>query len=397
MKDNINTNNNNNYYTEKASSNYIKKYNTRNISNKRNLLLSKEISSHKLENKFKSIFNIKETTNKKRHIIKKQTKPLTNHHTTSKQKNSHKSSKFTNKYFNIRSDNTTKYKKSKKLEKVEKNNLLKKAIIIDNEGNNNLNINKKFFTQNTSQRVFFINAKKCNNHKYYIKPVSKITNFKYGINTENHIIKNLLNIFKNDNIDNNKKSLLSESNRSNSLFINSKNLYEQKKLRTNKDNNLLNVELDNDKLFNFENEERFSDNKRIKDYNNIIDILKLNIDEIKNMVNNDINNNDISDYNSFFKNIPEVKYKNISSICGSMIDNKENFNNNNELKSFMDSIILDDFYQSLLYKKPSIIIEKNQDDKSFNLSQSISEFDNTKNEKNKYEFEKIIHLPMKKK
>ena len=52
----------------------------------------------------------------------------------------------------------------------------------------------------------------------------------------------------------------------------------------------------------------------------------------------------ISDYNSFFKNIPEVKDKNISS----MIDNKENFNNNNELKSFMESIILDDFYQSLL-------------------------------------------------
>jgi hypothetical protein len=390
MKDNNNTNNNNNYYINKASSNYIKKYNTRNILKKRDLLSSKEVSSHILENKFKTIFNSKETTNKKKHIIKKLKKPLTSQHTVSKQKYFHKSSKFTNKYFNIQSDNTIKYKKSKKLEKNAKKNLLKKAIIIDNEGNNNLNINKKFFTQNTSQKVFFINAKKYNNNKYYIKPISKITNFKYEINTENDIAKNLLNIFKNDNIDNNKKSLLSESN---SLFINSKNLYEQKKLRTNKNNNLLNLEIDNNKLFNFEKEEGFSDNKRIKDYNNIIDILKLNIDDIKNMVNNDINNNDISDNNSFYRNIPEVKYKNISSI----IDNKENFNNNNELKSFMESIILDDFYQSLLYKKPSTVIEKNKNDESFNLSQSISEFDNIKKEKNKYEFEKIIHLPMKKK
>ena len=57
----------------------------------------------------------------------------------------------------------------------------------------------------------------------------------------------------------------------------------------------------------------------------------------------------------------------------------------------MGSSIQDDFYQSFLNKNSlEKDIKLNKD--SFNLSQSLSEFDNIKNVTKKYEFEKFIHL-----
>lgn len=396
MKDKNNTNNNNNNYINKISSNCIKKCITRNISNKRDITVSKKkyfsISSQEdlIKNKFKTIFIDKKISNKKNTMVKKGQKQPTSHHITSPKCPFHKSSKFTKNY-NIQSDNIIKYKKSKKLDFFQKKNKLKQTIIIDNEGNNNLNINKRFFTQKASQKIFLINGNaKKNNNKNHIKPISTIKKCNIGNNMKKYIVQNLYNFFKNDNIDNGKTSLLSESN---SLFINSKNLCEQKKLKENNNNNVLNIDMDS-KILNFEKEDRRNENKKVNECSSVIDLLKLNYG-INSMVNNDNNNIicDICDYNSFFKNIPEVKYKNINSL----IYSKENYNNNcNDFKSFIESSMQDDFYQSFLYKKSCIGIENKQNDESFNLSQSISEFDNIKKENNKYEFEKIIHLPMKK-
>ena len=401
-----------NNFIKKTSTNFIKKCETRNISNKKNFSTSKKkyfsISSKEdlIKNKFKNIF-VNNDLKLLKNNTKRDYKTLGNHFITIPKYFSQNTSKFKNTLNfnnnnnnnntnnkNIQSDNCIKYKKNKKIDNIIRRNKLKQTIIIDNEGNNNLNMNKKYFTQNTSQKVCLINAKKHNTNKYHIKPITKITKYRKDINDINlqtDIVKNLLNIFKNDNLDNNnnKPSIISESN---SLFINSKIAYEQKKLNNN-NNNYLNIEVDN-KILNSEKEDKLKENKRIKEYNKIIDILKFNIDDIKNMVNtdnnhNNSNNNDICDYNSFYKNIPENKCKNIN-----LIDNKENFNNNyNDLRSFLESSIQDDFYQSLLYKKSAI--EKNQNDDSFNFCQSISEFDSIKYENNKYEFEKIIHLPMK--
>ena len=74
--------------------------------------------------------------------------------------------------------------------------------------------------------------------------------------------------------------------------------------------------------------------------------------------------------------------------------NKENLTKNNsiELISFMESSIQDDIYQTLVSKNSK---EINQKGDSFNLSQSISEFDKAVKRKKNYEFENIIHLPMK--
>ena len=245
-----------NHFIKKTSTNFIKKCYTRNISNKKNFSNSKKkyfsISSKEdlIKNKFKNIFfnnNIKLLKNN----TKRDYKTLGNHFITKPKYFSHNTSKFKNTLNfnnnnnnnninnkNIQSDNCIKYKKNKKIDNIIRRIKLKQTIIIDNEGNNNLNINKKYFTQNTSQKVCLINANKHNNNKYHIKPISKIMKYKNDINIQTDIVKNLLNIFKNDNLDNNnnnKPSIISESN---SLFINSKIAYEQKKLNTNNNNYL---------------------------------------------------------------------------------------------------------------------------------------------------------------
>ena len=136
----------------------------------------------------------------------------------------------------------------------------------------------------------------------------------------------------------------------------------------------------NKEISDIKNEDlsEISDSKKINDYTKVLDIMN----DIKNTK---INNNDISDYTLFIKNIPENKNSN-----SSIKDNKENFNSNiNEFKSFLESSLQDEFYQ--LFKKSTKIA----DDESFNLSKSISEFDIPANDKKLYDFEKIIHSAKK--
>ena len=259
-------------------------------------------------------------------------------------------------------------------------NKFKKTIIIDVDGNTNLNFNKNI----ESQRLCLLDIRK-NNNKYGIKPINGIKSDKKKKNCKNDIVKNLLKFYKNDIFD---TSTFTETN---SLFVNSKHINDKKKL---KKDNILKKEKKND----IKNQRK--KNKNIDKYNKIADLFELNNDDIGNPSKTDRNkkledNNEICDYTTFSKNIPEIKFK------GNKINTKQSISktNSSEFISFLESSIQDDFYQTLIYKKVSKII-KSKDD-SFNLGQSISEFDEKKKEKekekkkDKYDFENIIHLPMK--
>ena len=276
-----------------------------------------------------------------------------------------KPSKFKNHFNTIKQSNKiTNYKKYSKF----KTNKYKKTIIIDNEGNNNLNINYKYFTQNNSQKLMYT---KINNNKYSINTIIKTSKTKKSANIRNDIINNLFtyNNKKHDSINN-----ISENN---SLFINSSIFNDKQKYNNNKDNK---------DFIDYEKEKEKKE--RINEYNRKIGLLKINIDDMKNKVNVDENNNQqinnhICNYISFLQNIP--KNQNINNNI------KNEIYSNNELLTFLGSSIQDDFYQSFLYKK-SLEKDINLYKDSFNFSQSISEFDNIKNVTKKYEFEKFIHL-----
>ena len=272
-----------------------------------------------------------------------------------------------------------KNKNNKKLNNLFRKNKFKKTIIIDNEGNNNLNLEKKNFKQSTSQKVFLLNSKNKIDHKYNNKQINYSEKTKNSYNCKNDNVKNIINLYKNNNFD----TITSTFTETNSLFINSKNNSDRKEINTE---NILKIE-EEENNNNNEIIDKEKDNKRLNEYNNIIDLLKHNIDDIKKMVNNNKNidkNNDICDYTTFFKNIPDINNN---------YNNKENISNNNskELISFLESSIQDDFYQSLLFKKSL----KNNNDDSFNLNKSISEFDEIKNEKIKHQVERFIHLQRK--
>ena len=244
-------------------------------------------------------------------------------------------------------------------------NFLKETIIIDNEGNNNLNI--------------------------YINPKNKI-NYKNIINKRKLIKFNEKNEINNLMTNN-------ENNDLNSLFENSTN-------SINCNNNVLNIiNKENNKNDNFGN--ITEEEKRLKEYNTIINLLNTNIEQFKKMFNNNkniINNNknknkkismknkkniktipmgninirknkiiDFKDkYSNLKKNLSEenIKYnknknKNINNLillninedenCKKIIKDDSNINQkNNELQdnnfSFLESSIDNEFYQSLINK-----------------------------------------------
>ena len=244
-------------------------------------------------------------------------------------------------------------------------NFLKETIIIDNEGNNNLNI--------------------------YINPKNKI-NYKNIINKRKLIKFNEKNEINNLMTNN-------ENNDLNSLFENSTN-------SINYNNNVLNIiNKENNKNDNFGN--ITEEEKRLKEYNTIINLLNTNIEQFKKMFNNNkniINNNknknkkismknkkniktipmgninirknkiiDFKDkYSNLKKNLSEenIKYnknknKNINNLillninedenCKKIIKDDSNINQkNNELQdnnfSFLESSIDNEFYQSLINK-----------------------------------------------
>ena len=119
----------------------------------------------------------------------------------------------------------------------------------------------------------------------------------------------------------------------------------------------------------------------------IILMKKMKINEFNK--NKNLKINEIGDYNTFLNDLQKIEIKNkVDEI------NKDHTTNNNsiELISFLESSIQDDIFQSLLRRNSK---EINQKEDTFNLSQSISEFDKTIKKKDNYEFENIIHAPMK--
>ena len=227
-----------------------------------------------------------------------------------------------------------------------KKNKLKKTIIIDEKGNNNLNLKLEKGIQD---------------------------------------YKNILN--KNSNNNTIISNSFTGNTETNSLFINSRKSYME---NYNNNFNRKSREDDIKQTIIDKNEEE----KRLKEYNKIFNLLNSNIEQFKKMFNNNINNyNVINDKNKIIlikdKNNPNNKYKKIESNSHNKYKRNNNisrekkfdtnlkknlseknllssnkFNKNfdqnffpinpkinNDLSnncSFLESSIQDDFYQSLL-------------------------------------------------
>ncbi len=248
---------------------------------------------------------------------------------------------------------------SNKVNDLFKKNFLKQTIIIDNEGNNNLNLDLNHFGQNDFKNILYYN------------------------NNKNDIF--------NDNNDNNNAISLHYNTETNSLFESS----QSNKNSENKDNQ--GIDIKQNPI------EKIEEEKRIKEYNKIFNLLNTNIEQFKKMFNknniinkdknkkiiikkkgNDtktipadninhrkykiIKNNKGNNYElNFKKNLSEenlrtstkcnknkldidIKIDN-SKINNNNNDFKLNLKNNNDLKSnysFLESSIDNDFYQALL-------------------------------------------------
>ena len=265
-------------------------------------------------------------------------------------------------------------------------NGFKKTIIIDNEGNNNLNIKNIFGNENKCPKMCLVKLKK-NTNKLVDRPIVELKKPRKCISSKNDVLRKLIICFKQNELENNTNTLTE----TNSLFVNSNNMNGKKVIISS---NFSNFEDNNEynKILDKEEEE-----KGIKEYNRIKDIFNLNLNEIK-QINSERKrtmdfNYDICNYSTFVNNIQENKEKENKDR---IINNKEinnNVNNSNEPLSFLESSISDEFYQALLIKKvPKDIV---QNDDSFNLNQSTNEFENIKKEKEK-DFENNIHLLQKK-
>ena len=282
--------------------------------------------------------------------------------------------------------NTAKNKTKRKISSMFCKNGFKKTIIIDNEGNNNLNIKNIFGNENKCPKMCLLNLKK-NTNKLVDRPIVELKNPRKCISSKNDVLRELIICFKQNELENNTNTLTE----TNSLFVNSNNMNGKKVIISS---NFSNFEDNNEynKILDKEEEE-----KGIKEYNRIKDIFNLNLNEIK-QINSERKrtmdfNYDICNYSTFVNNIQENKEKENKDR---IINNKEinnNVNNSNEPLSFLESSISDEFYQALLIKKvPKDIV---QNDDSFNLNQSTNEFENIKKEKEK-DFENNIHLLQKK-
>jgi hypothetical protein len=275
------------------------------------------------------------------------------------------------KKFTTERNTPVKDKKNKKIN-IFKKNKFKKTIIIDGEGNNNLNIDNRF---SINDEMPFLNVKK--NNKFAIKPIVQLKNNRNSVRmrNRNYAIKSLIDHFKNNKYLDTVTSTFTETN---SLFMNS---------NTNRKKTSNNEVIDK------------GDNKfRVNEYNKIIDILKRNITDFHKMLNEEKNHfeiKDISDYDTFAKNVEKLKNKNQMVNISISINNSNNIKENtNELISFLESSIKDEFYESLLMTK---VKNKNPNEDWFNLSQSTSEFENISKgfEEEKCNFDKNIQLPNK--
>jgi hypothetical protein len=298
---------------------------------------------------------------------------------------SHNISHNSKKKFLTEKIDTKKNKSKRKISMFNKNEL-KKTIIIDNDGNTNLNIKNIFGNENKCPKICLLNLKK-NNNKLVKRPIPEHKNNRKCISSKNDILRKLIICFNQNEIENNTNTLTE----TNSLFVNSNNMNGKKVIIND---NFLNIE-DNNEYNNII--DKGKEEKSINEYNRIKDIFNLNLNEIK-QINTERKktvdfNYDICNYSTFVNNIQKNKEKE-NKDC--LINNKEinnNANNSSEPMSFLESSMSDEFYQTLLIKKVPQDIMQNDD--SFNFNQSTNEFENIKKEKEK-DFENNIHLLKKK-
>ena len=138
---------------------------------------------------------------------------------------------------------------SNKVNDLFKKNFLKQTIIIDKEGNNNLNLDLNHFGKNDYKNILYYN------------------------NNKNDIF--------NDNNDNNNAISLHYNTETNSLFESS----QSNKNSENKDNQ--GIDIKQNPI------EKIEEEKRIKEYNKIFNLLNTNIEQFKKMFNkNNIINKD---------------------------------------------------------------------------------------------------------
>ena len=259
----------------------------------------------------------------------------------------------------IKSNNIKKnYSNFDKVNDIFKKNYLKQTIIIDNEGNNNLNIN---IEPNRYDYKNILNNKKFNN----FNEKNEINNsFSFKDNAElNSLFEN--SISYNSTIFNQKN----EHNDINQDIID-KNEEEKRIKEYNKIFNLLNSNIEQFKKMiftnnNFPNNNK-NENKKIVIKNKINNKLStIPSRNIRNRQNIIINHSENNNHLNLKKNLSEenLKYSNKNlnlfnintsndNIFESNIDNEiKNQNNNNDLKSnysFLESSIDNDFYQNLI-------------------------------------------------
>ena len=348
---------------------FLKTMNTRNIFNKfRNNITSKKkffsISSKEELLKGKNKNSLKYNNPKKLRNIKTKKSTIS---LVAPKYFSNNISKLKNNFNTIeKSNNIRKTNKILKIESLFKKNVVKNGDLKDKVINNkNAKSHKIFLKPNNSPKDCLNNSKKSDIQPFNTKTFDKNKKNKKNIIIRINFGEKLINLYKKDNIDKD-SSIFSETN---SLFLNSKIIKETDEINKNG----FNIK-DDDSIFDYKikNSKTINLTKRIKDYNKIIDLINININDMKALVNNEDNkksinnNNDICDFKYFIKNIP--KKKNFIKI-----DNKENVNINSiEFNSFLESSIQEDFYQTLIFNKQLEKI-KTKDD-TFNLSRSLSEF-----------------------
>ena len=262
----------------------------------------------------------------------------------------------------------------KDLHQLFKKNFLKQTIIIDDEGNNNLNLNLKNIDKNDFRNLLNLNHNK-----------NKI------INSNNNSIS------------------FNENTETNSLFESSHNYINQ--ININKENDIKQTIMDKDK-----------EEKRLNEYNRIFNLLNSNIEQLKKLFksnnNNEINNENkeiiskkttnINFKNKFInnckdkdcranlkKNLSEKtlrssinSFKNKNLFCVDINNNNPgniHGENGNQIKnnnlSFLESCSDNEFYQSLINQT----FLENISRPSFALDfDEISNIEKNKNNKIKY-------------
>ena len=211
-----------------------------------------------------------------------------------------------------------------KLNDIFKKNYLKKTIIIDNEGNNNLNLDPQHIGQKDYKNIL-------DNKKFQ--------NFNE----------------KNENANSN---TFSDINEKNSLFEDSNNYNSKILINIDKEKGL-------EETFTDKNKEE----KRLKEYNKIFNLLNSNIEQFKKMFNSNDNDNNMNKNEN--ENEDEKEAKNKKIIIGKKLNTKTSTiftGNNSNLKNN--------------------IFVFNENNKNFNLKKNLSD----KNIKCKTNNKKLLEI-----